>query len=299
MSCLAFLYFLTMQRECYAGSPARTTALPALMAALSDGPIQVRPAALPPGSISAASAAQAAQTSIGVRYSRAHAWPVLFTDHENLSRPAPKLPCWLVASSQPFTLPLADEFALRGTLRRETLYVVINARTGIIIEAFSKPRVAWWRRVVVTNEAFVLEANKQEQTAFPAIMPPRLPLARPFAPSASDHSHDLTAHLRGRADQFIARYFVYTDLSSKMLHTPGSTDFQYEFLRQPVWDLCLDGLNTPIGESVKLFAPSLPPHENGTVPFPRQEELSTIINAATGESFDTQVSRSGRQVDRF
>lgn len=277
--------------------------LPALIRALSDGPIQVHSAVLPKGVVSAEAAVQAAQKSIGVPFSKAQAWPVAFTDSENLSRPGTNLPCWLLASSQHFTLPLADEFAAKGALRRETLYAVINARTGIIIEAFSKPRVAWWRRVVVTNEAHVLEMNKQAQTAFPAIVPPRLPLARPFAPSASEHSRDLTERFGGRADQFISRYFVFTDLSSKMLHTPGSTEFQYEFIHQPVWYLCLDGLNTPIGGPVMLPAPSLPPpmsyEKPGTVPFPRQEECSTAVNAATGECFSTSLSRNGRQVDMF
>lgn len=273
--------------------------LSALKTALSDGPIQVHPAVLPKGTVSAGAAVQAAQKSIGVPFGKAQAWPVAFTDRENLSRPGTNLPCWLLASSQHFTLPLADEFAAKGALRRETLYAVINAQTGIIIEAFSKPRVAWWRRVVVTNEAYVLETNKQDQTAFPAIVPPRLPLARPFAPSASDHSRDLTERFGGRADQFIARYFVFTDLGSKMLHTPGSTEFQNEFIHQPVWYLYLDGLNTPIGGPVMISAPPMPPHENGTVPFPRQEELSTAINAATGACFSTSLSRSGRQVDMF
>ncbi len=273
--------------------------LTALRAALFDGPIQVPPAVLPKGAVSAEAAVQAAQKSIGVPFSRAQAWPVAFSDRENLSRPGTNLPCWLLASSQHFTLPLADEFASKGTLRRETLYAVINARTGIIVEAFSKPRVAWWRRVVVTNKAFVHEMNYQLQTAFPAIVPPRLPLARPFAPSASQHSRDLTANFGGRADQFIARYFVFTDLSSKMLHTPGSTDFQYEFIHQPVWYLCLDGLNTPIGGPVMLSAPPMPPHENGTVPFPRQEECVTAINAATGKNYSVMVWRNGRQVDMF
>ena len=273
--------------------------LTALRAALSDGPIQVPPAVLPKGAVSAEAAVQAAQQSVGVPFSKAQAWPVTFTDTENLSRPGTNLPCWLLASSQHFTLPLADEFAPKGTLRRDTLYAVINARTGVIVEAFSKPRVAWWRRVVVTNKAFVLEMNKQDQTAFPAVVPPRLPLAKPFAPSASQPSRDLTANFGGRADQFIARYFIYTDLSSKMLHTPGSTDFQYEFIHQPVWYLCLDGLNTPLGGPVMLSAPPMPPHENGTVPIPRQEELSTAVNAVTGDCYSTLLSRDGRQVDMF
>ena len=84
-----------------------------------------------------------------------------------------------------------------------------------------------------------------------------------------------------------------------MLHAPGSTDFRYEFLHQPVWHLCLEGLNTPIGGPMMLPAPSLPPHENGTIPFPRQEELSTVVNAATGDCFSTSLSRGGRQVDMF
>lgn len=304
VSHLVILCSLATQKGCYTEPPARpAVSLPALIAALSDGPIQIHPATLPQRSVSAAIAAQAAQTSIGVRYSKARAWPVAFTDRENLSRPGVNLLCWLLASSQPFTLPLANEFAPKRTLRRETLYVVINARTGVIVEAFSKPRVAWWRRVLVTNEAHVLETNKQDQTAFPAIVPPRLPLARPFAPSASDRSPDLTARFGGREDQVIARYFVFTDLGSKMLHIPGSTEFQYEFIHQPVWYLCLDGLNTPIGGPVMLPALSLPPpmfyEKPGSVRIPRSEELSTAINAATGDCFSTLLSRNGRQVDKF
>jgi hypothetical protein len=129
--------------------------------------------------------------------------------------------------------------------------------------------------------------------------PPRLPLVRPFAPSALERSRDLTTRFGGRADQFIARYFVYTDLSSKMLHAPGSTEFQYEFLHQSVWYLCLEGLNTPIGGPVMLSAPSLPPpmsyEKPGSVRMPRSEECLTVINATTGMGYGVTVWRDGRQ----
>ena len=149
VSALLGVLLLSSQRaEAQSRVPASLTAL---IAALSDGPIQVHPAVLPKGAVSAEAAAQAAQASVGATFCKAQAWPVAFTDRENLSRPGTDLPCWLLASSKPFTLPLGDEFAAKAALRRETLYAVINARTGIIMEAFSKPRAAWWRRVVVTN----------------------------------------------------------------------------------------------------------------------------------------------------
>lgn len=262
-------------------------ALPALIAALADGPIQIRPIVLPRQTAPARAAVRAARRAVGVPFRVARAWPVSVTDHEDLSGQLTHTACWLLASSRPFPLGVPGHVP-----RRETIYAVVEARTGLFREAFTKPRAAWWRRLTPINGALIHQLHGLDGTpgaeAVPATEPPRLPL-----PGAA-RSHTFLP-VAARADQLIARCFVYTDFSlEKLTNTPRGPQYKPRMDRQPVWYISMEGLNSPWRGSV---LPPIPGHKTQTPHLPRTEELNEIISSASGEEYEVSEYRSGLRVD--
>lgn len=271
------------------GAQAKATAsLPALIAALADGPIQIRPTALPQGAISAPSAAQAAQQAVGIPFKATQARSVTITDRENLSRLVHGLPCWLLPSYQPITL-----LPPHGPPRRETMYAIVNARTGLLLEAFTTPRAAWWRRVNLTNETLLQDLSTQLHgvKVVPATAPPRVSLASAYPFLHSKHNKtDLSI---SGADQIIARHFIYTDFSQKVkTNTPRGPHYRLRIFQRPVWYISREGLNSPFMGSVPAMVSPMS-GKTQKMRLPRTEELNDISDSTTGELYETLEYRSG------
>lgn len=265
-------------------APTSTAAaLPALIAALADGPIQVRAGTLPPDAVPARAAVRAARRAIGLAFDVSQAQPVTLTDRENLSRPPRDLPCWLVPSVEKLRL-LSES----GTPGRETLFAVVDAGTGLFVEAFTRPRAPWWRRISPTNEALLVSLGSRSRflgvAATPAGAPPRRSLATALHYVRADQRPG--EFMAGRGDQLVARFLVYTDFNS-------SKGNKLQILRQPVWYVSSEGLGLPFMGSV----PAPMPGHTEVIRLPRTEELNDIVNAMTGENYGTLEYRSGLQTD--
>lgn len=269
------------------GPRAGAQSLPALITALADGPIQLRPVVLPRQSVPARAAVRAARRAIGVPFSVARAWPVSVKDREDLSGQLTHTACWLLASSRPFPLGVPGHVP-----RRETMYAVVEARTGLFREAFTKPRATWWRRLTPINGDLIRHLHGLDGApgteAVPATEPPRLPL-----PGTVRSPTCLPA--AARADQLVARYFVYTDFDwKKLTNTPHGPQYELRIARQPVWYISMEGLNMPF---VGPVPPPPPGQKMKTPPLPRTEELNEIISSTSGEEYETSQYRSGLRVD--
>ncbi len=265
--------------------------LPSLVAALADGPIQISPAVLPAKAVSAQTAAQAARQAVGIPFDPTQAWPVTITDQEDLSRHLHNSPCWLLPTSKPVQFRSPDRPS-----RMETIYAVVDVRSGLFREAFTKPRTAWWRRVTPINAALLQSlGGEYGHKAISAIKAPQLPLSGLFHYSGAKQRLQSFAvpSLAARMDQLIARSFLYTDFGFKKLtNTPHGPQYKLHIVRQPVWYISWEGLNMP-------FVGSVPPPMLGQAmpPLPRTEELNDIINSNTGELYGTLEYRSDLRID--
>src|SRR5262245_37755949 len=76
--------------------PEASDPLKTLLDSLRGGPIEIRPAPLPEGMISAEEAVKAAQRFGGFDITPKHAWQVVVTDREFMGNLLDKRPCWLL-----------------------------------------------------------------------------------------------------------------------------------------------------------------------------------------------------------
>ena len=270
-----------------------------LITALGNGPIQVESDTASHKWILAGTARKAARSSIGIAYGTA--WPVLFTDQENLTGVLRSRPCWLLRSVYPVLLTARSK-----TPRTAFLFTVVDARTGLVWEAFTAPTGPWWQRETLKNAALVknlgagipaiTQGRYDKSTdgggylqAKPATVPPRISLNGVFPFAAGNTS---SGRLHGLLDTFyvgaattgaqqvIVRYFVFTDYGSRtLINTKTGQKEKLTTNHQPVWWIFLEGLHAP------FTGPR--PYSAHPQPMPNVEEGYCLYNAVSGKLIES------------
>lgn len=296
---VSLLYLAMASCAGFAAPCAAELTLPTLMAVLGDGPIRVKSSVALRSGVSAETARETARRSIGIAFGAA--WPVLFTDQENLTGMLRKRSCWLLRSVHPVLLTVRCK-----TPRTAFLFTAVDAQTGLIWEAFTAPTDPWWQRETLKNADLVkslgagipaiTQGRYDKSTdgggylqAEPATVPPRVSLDGVFRFAAGNTSsgqpHGLLdipyvgAATTG-AQQVIVRYLVFTDYGSRtLINTKTGQKEKLTTDHQPVWWIFVEGLHAP------FTGPR--PFSAHPQPMPNVEEGYCLYNAVTGKLIES------------
>ena len=220
------------------------------------------------------------------------AWRVAVTDREFMSGLVNDKPCWLLYYPGAVKLPLSFEGKDTRTLN---LYVVVDAATGRLWEAFTEPEAPWWKGVKEKNEEVVRAYAGRGDEASADPNPPGVSLLSLLnARARGDPRPAERTGVRGAAEGATggARHFLYT--------TPEDTEEQTEkgvrrfrsHDREPVWTIEFDGVD--LAPAVGPPGPDIDSTPDGPkAPKERQpnvERIDGMWNATSGRSLSTGMS---------
>lgn len=246
---------------------------------LDDGPLVVQSPALVPTekTISVSEAIKTSSSYCGGENAVIDASQlVIFSDREFPGRILKDRLCWLLKFKDILDIPTP-----KGP-RSFTLYVVIDAKSGLFWEAFTEPSKSWWNRVTLKNESYAKDFSQYFGSTSIANSRPKLTLKttllrrsqeKMFLPSVAS------------CEQIIFRYCQFTDPNSGVgvIRADGSYIIPFVVDRQ-VWLISVEGINIqgPVEAPIPGHKPSLTPN---------QEEFVQVLDAQTDEELGLFSSR--------